>query len=86
MPSRKIITELTDEQEALIPKYREKWRSIQNSVESIDRAKCLQTINATYSISGYSAPEVLFYENPLIAIQEVTSIEDFKSYLGRFLV
>lgn len=38
--------------------------------------------NAAYSVSGYSEPEILLYDNPLIAIQEVTYIEDFKSYLG----
>lgn len=82
MSTRKIVSELTDEQEALIPKYREKWRSIQNSVKSIDRTKVVEAINAAYSVSGYSGPEILLYDNPLIAIQEVTYIEDFKSYLG----
>ena len=83
MPNHEIVAELTDEQEALIPEYREKWRSIENQVESVDRAKVVDTINAAYSISGYSEPEILLYGNPLIAIQQITRIKRFKSYLGR---
>lgn len=83
MPSHKLVTELTDEQEALISEYREKWRSIQNRVDSIDRIKVTETINAAYLISGFPEPEILFYGNPLAAIQEVTRIENFKNYLGR---
>lgn len=40
-------------------------------------------INAAYFNTGYPKPEILFYNNPLIAIQEVTCIKDFKIYLGR---
>ncbi|MDX2232366.1 MAG: hypothetical protein NW220_22225 [Leptolyngbyaceae cyanobacterium bins.349] len=83
MSNRKIIAELTDQQEALIPEYREKWRSIENQVESINRAKAIETIKAAYSISSYSEPEILWYDNPFIAIQETTRIENFRSYLGR---
>jgi hypothetical protein len=83
MSTRKIVSELTDEQEALIPEYREKWRSIQNSVESVDRTKVVEAINSAYSISDYPEPEILLYDNPLIAIQEVAGIENFKNYLGR---
>lgn len=83
MSNRKIVAALTAEQEALIPEYREKWRSIQNQVENIDRAKVIETINAGYSISGHAEPKILLYDNPLIAIQEVTRIKNFKIYLGR---
>ncbi|MEH1780741.1 MAG: hypothetical protein V7K67_11465 [Nostoc sp.] len=34
-----IITELSDEQEAMLPIYRDKWRSIQISTESIKHEK-----------------------------------------------
>jgi hypothetical protein len=83
MSSRKIVIDLTDEQEALIPEYRAKWRSIENKIESLDRTKAIETINAAYSTSSYSEPEILWYDNPLMAIQEVTHIENFKNYLGR---
>lgn len=83
MSSRKIVAELTDEQEALISEYREKWRSIQNRVEGIDRNNVTDTVNAAYTISDYPEPEILFYDSLLAAIQGVTCIEDFKRYLGR---
>lgn len=34
-----IITKLTEKQEAMIPIYRDKWRVIAMSTESIDREK-----------------------------------------------
>jgi hypothetical protein len=83
MSNREIVIELTDEQEALIPECRAKWRLIENKIESIDRTKAIETINTAYSISSYSEPEILWYDNPLTAIQEVTHIENFRSYLGR---
>ncbi|MBD1926532.1 hypothetical protein H6F74_09790 [Trichocoleus sp. FACHB-90] len=83
MVSRKIVVNLTDEQEALIPTYRKKWRSIQNSVKPTDRDQVTEAINAAYLISDYPKPKILFYNNPLIAIQEVAQIEDVLHYLGR---
>lgn len=83
MANCKIVSELTDEQEALIPEYRAKWRLIENQIEGIDRTKAIETINSAYFISSYSEPEILWYDNPFIAIQEATYIEDFKSHLGR---
>jgi hypothetical protein len=82
MSDRKIVGELTDQQEALIPEYREKWRLIENQIESINRPKTIEAINAAYSSSSYSEPEILWYDDPFIAIQELTRIENFKSYLG----
>ena len=66
MSNRKIIAELTDQQEALILEYREKWRSIENQVESIDRVQAIETIKAAYSISSCSEPEILWYDNPFM--------------------
>ncbi|WP_094330181.1 hypothetical protein [Nostoc sp. 'Peltigera membranacea cyanobiont' 213] len=39
-----IITELSDEQEAMLPFYRDKWRSIQISTESIQQEKVAEVI------------------------------------------
>jgi hypothetical protein len=73
MSNRKIVGDLTDQQEALIPEYREKWRSIENQVENIDQNKAIEIIKAAYSISSYSEPEILWYSNPFAAIQEIYS-------------
>ena len=51
MPKR-IITELTEEQEAMIPFYRDKWRSIQMSTESIDQEKVAAVIKTAYAVTA----------------------------------
>jgi hypothetical protein len=45
----RIITELSDEQEAALPAYRDKWRSIALSIEQIDREKIAAAVKATYA-------------------------------------
>ncbi len=82
MPKR-IITELSPEQEAMLPSYRDKWRSIAMLTEPIDREKVAAVIKAAYMVSGYFEPEVLFYRSPLAAIENVITVENFKAYLGR---
>lgn len=83
MSTQKVITELSNEQEAWIPTYREKWRLIENQTESVDCGKTTEAINAAYLISGYSEPDILLYGNPFTAIKEALLIKNFKSYLGR---
>ncbi|WP_298907416.1 hypothetical protein [uncultured Nostoc sp.] len=82
MPKR-IITELSDEQEAMLPIYRDKWRSIQISTESIEQEKVTAIIKAAYAVSDYPEPEILFYSSPMTAIEKILTIENFKAYLGR---
>jgi hypothetical protein len=82
MPKR-IITELSDEQQTMLPFYRDKWRSIQVSTESIEQAKAITVIKAAYTVSDYPEPEILFYSSPMTAIKKILTIENFKVYLGR---
>ncbi|HLO49930.1 MAG TPA: hypothetical protein VK211_16050, partial [Kamptonema sp.] len=65
------------------PLYRDKWRSIEMSTESIDREKVAAVIKAAYAVSDFPEPEILFYNNPLTAIEKTLAIENFKTYLGR---
>ncbi|MBE9076089.1 hypothetical protein IQ241_02065 [Romeria aff. gracilis LEGE 07310] len=51
---RRIFTALTEEQEALLPMYRDKWRAIQISTEPIDQDKVSEAIKAAYVISDFS--------------------------------
>jgi hypothetical protein len=83
MPSRKIIDDLTAEQEALLPAYREKWRSICVSTEPIDRQKVAEVVKAAYLASDYPEPEILFYSSPLAAIQQVIQIENYRASFGK---
>ncbi|WP_143874207.1 DUF6745 domain-containing protein [Nostoc sp. 'Peltigera malacea cyanobiont' DB3992] len=78
-----IITELSDEQEAMLPIYRDKWRSIQISTESIEQEKVAAVIKAAYAVSDYPEPEILFYSSPMTAIENILTIKNFKAYLGR---
>jgi hypothetical protein len=82
MPKR-VISEISQEQEAMLPQYREKWRSFAISTESIDEEKVKSIIKAAYSVSDFSEPEILFYESPFAAIQAIFAIDDFKEYLGK---
>ena len=82
MPKR-IISELSPEQEAMLPSYRDKWRSIAMLTEPIDREKVTAVIKAAYAVSGYCEPEILFYSSPMEAIKKVIAVENFKAYLGR---
>jgi hypothetical protein len=47
--SKNLITELTPEQEALIPVYREKWRAIALSTDPIDRQKATEAVKLAYA-------------------------------------
>ncbi|MEH2143569.1 hypothetical protein [Nostoc sp.] len=69
MPKR-IITELSDEQEA----YKDKWRSIQVSTESIEQEKVAAVIKAAYTVSNYPESEILFYSSPMTAIEKILCI------------
>ncbi|WP_199338650.1 MULTISPECIES: hypothetical protein [Nostoc] len=71
---RHIITELTEEQEAMIAIYRDKWRRIAISTEPINHEKVAAVIKAAYAVSNYPEPEILFYSNPMIAIQKVLAV------------
>ncbi len=82
MPKR-IISEISDEQQTMLPSYREKWRSFELSTEPIDEEKVASVIKAAYSVSDFPQPEIWFYESPFAAIQEMIAIDNFKAYLGR---
>ncbi|WP_293352497.1 MULTISPECIES: DUF6745 domain-containing protein [unclassified Microcoleus] len=59
-----VIHKLTPEQEALIPVYREKWRSIALSTEPIDRQKATEAVTAAYALLGKKPPMIIFSDSP----------------------
>jgi hypothetical protein len=86
MPEKPIVTALTPEQELLIPVYREKWLPIAYSTAPLDRDREIAAINAAYRLSNYPEPEILFYDNPLKAIQSLARVgERPHDRLGRDL-
>jgi hypothetical protein len=64
-----LIENLTPEQEALIPVYREKWRAIALSTERIDREKAAEAVKAAYTAMGKQEPEIIFCESPYAGLK-----------------
>ncbi|MEO1432249.1 MAG: hypothetical protein AAFV71_24930 [Cyanobacteria bacterium J06633_8] len=73
MPKR-AIAEISEAQEAMLPEYRQKWRSFAISTESINEEKVKSVIKAAYLASDFSEPEILFYESPFSAIQRIFAV------------
>ena len=67
-----MLTELTQEQEQLIPVVRDEWidkfYSNPNPTD-LDEVKATEFVNWVYSLSNYKAPKVLFADSPLQAQQ-----------------
>jgi hypothetical protein len=69
--SHKKIEKLAQEQEALIPLYREKWRSIALSTERIERQKAASAVKEAYALSSLHEPEIVFFDSPYAALNSI---------------
>ena len=58
---KQVISELSPEQEILLPKYIEKWQAIATLTQLINREKVEAAIRATYKASGFLEPEIIFF-------------------------
>jgi hypothetical protein len=76
MSVNQIITELTSEQQALIPVYKEKWRKIARSTQRIDREKAEKAVKAAFELIGEAEPKVFFFDSIFAAINEYNDNED----------
>jgi hypothetical protein len=83
MAEKRNLVGMCDELEVQIPAFCEKWHALESSVQPIDRNEVAELVTMMYQSSGYSSPEILFYASPFQAIQAISGIEDFRSYLGR---
>ncbi|MDJ0743695.1 MAG: hypothetical protein QNJ32_10055 [Xenococcaceae cyanobacterium MO_167.B27] len=63
--------QLTSEQQALIPVYRTKWKSIALSTEKIDCTSATTAINATYQFINLDQPDILFCATPYAALEYI---------------
>ncbi len=66
-----MIEELTPQQKALIPVYREKWRKIALSTEPIDREKAAQSVKFAYAALGYKEPQIIICDSPHAAFDRI---------------
>lgn len=62
--SQTKIGKLTSEQLALLPSYREKWRSVALSTKLINRKEATEAVKSAYLAIGKQEPEVLFCDSP----------------------
>ncbi len=74
MSENPIISELTPEQEALIPVFRDKWLKIALSTERIDKKKAKKAVTAAYQWFASEAPEIIFVDSPNTALKELCDI------------
>ena len=74
------IETLTPEQEALIPVIRDKWRAIAHSTEPIDRQKATEAVKAAYAAIDKKEPEILFCNNPYVALKTVMFRQQTNQY------
>lgn len=80
--TKQKITELTKEQEALMPVYVDKWRNIGCNTDRIDRVRAEKTVNSLRKIIGMQEAPVLFADNPIEAwvmcclLEQGVSVED----------
>jgi len=80
------IDQLTPEQQALIPVYREKWRRIVRSTERIDQEKATEAIREIYAFCRKKEPKILFFDSPHAALELVLSkigISFWSNEIGR---
>lgn len=70
-----VITQLTPEQEALIPLYRDKWHKIALSTQAIDRKEAEAAIKFVYAVLGLKQPNILFFGNPSAALKFIFNKE-----------
>jgi hypothetical protein len=66
-----MIEQLTAQQQALIPVYREKWRKIALSTEPIDREKAVESVRFAYAALGYKEPQIIICDSPRAAFDRI---------------
>ena len=80
--SQEKIIQLTPKQEALIPLYWEKWRSVVFSTERIDREKASEAVKAFYTAIGDPEPEsIIFFDSPYAAL---SNFEQWEKLIGSY--
>ena len=62
---------LSDEQEALITEFQEKWQNISLSTEPIDRKQAEAAVKEVYAVMKKSAPEIIFCDSPRSALEQL---------------
>ncbi|MBD2463952.1 hypothetical protein H6G89_23400 [Oscillatoria sp. FACHB-1407] len=62
------ITQITDQQDELIPLYMEKWRGICLSTQRIDYSMAIEAVGLAYMALRKPMPEIRFFESPFAVL------------------
>ena len=76
MSVNQIIAQLTPQQQALIPVYKEKWRKIARSTQRIDKDEAAESVKAAFELIGEAEPKVFFFDSIFSAINEYNDNDD----------
>ncbi len=79
------ITELSSHQKAAIDTYKNKWHSllINNQTKPIQPKVVCESIELFYLEASFLKPQIIFFDNPYIAIKQLIYLQDFKTTLGK---
>ena len=64
------IKQLTPEQEALIPSYRDRWKAVALSTQPLDKQKAAIAIESAYELIEFPKPHLFFFPSPIAALKE----------------
>lgn len=78
----KKIEKLTDQQETLIPLYREKWKKIALSTARIDKWQLSKALKQAYIMMDLPSPEIIFYNSLYNIVQTRQLLTDIQSIYG----
>ena len=68
--------QLTPDQEALLPVYRDKWRAIAHSTAPIDPQKVTEAVQALYQVRNLECPPLRFYQGPQAVTNMIRNYSD----------
>ena len=73
--NQQVITQLTPEQEARLPHFRDKWIAIGHSTGRVNRAAAEDALARAYQKAGLAPPPVLYWEDsPLAGLHKATRL------------
>ena len=71
------IKELTKEQEAYLPVFRDEWLKVGLSTKSIEKAKADKAISNLYAAGGLEQPMIMHFQSPWQCIMAINFLQKF---------
>ena len=83
--SKHQITELSSRQKVEIDTYKIKWHSIliDNQIKPIQPEVACNSIESFYLTANFNKPQIIFFDNPFVAIKQLINTQDFRTVLGK---